>query len=70
MVAALADEAQSDVHVGCRVMNSAKLNEKLATAKLKKSNHPSFEQIAGPYGQMDSEFWTLHNFVADLGDRL
>jgi hypothetical protein len=66
VVAGAAQKSQNDGDIGCRIMNSATLDMKLASAKLKKSNNPSFEQIAGSLTQIDSEFWTLHNFVVDL----
>jgi hypothetical protein len=56
--------SQSNLLVGCRVMKSDLVDTKLGAARLNKSANPSFAQIGGV--PMDADFWTLHNFVADL----
>jgi len=52
--------------VACRVMKADTLDAKLAAAGLKKAQHPAFASVAGTTADFDEDFWTLHNFVADL----
>jgi hypothetical protein len=63
-VPAAMQPSQSSLLIGCRVMKSDQLDRKLSDASLNKSANPSFAQIGGI--PMDADFWTLHNFVADL----
>jgi hypothetical protein len=55
-----------ELRVGCRVVNSAHLDARLQRMGLSPAEHPSFAQIAGSSDNLDDDFWTLHNFVADL----
>jgi hypothetical protein len=64
--AADGDAPLPDLRVGCRVVNAATLDARLQRAGLAVAEHPSFSQIAGSPDRLDHEFWTLHNFVADL----
>jgi hypothetical protein len=64
---AAADDAPlPELRVGCRVMNAAILDARLQRAGLLSGRRPSFSQIAGSSDRLDQDFWTLHNFVADL----
>ncbi|HTC92005.1 MAG TPA: hypothetical protein VK699_00970 [Terriglobales bacterium] len=60
--AASGNEKVPELKVGCRVIKAETLNGKLG--HLKDSQHPSFRDAAG--NPMASDFWTLHNFVADM----
>jgi hypothetical protein len=55
-----------ELRIGCRVINATTLDAKLKAAGLAKSQNPAFAQMAGPDLSIDGDFWTLHNFVADL----
>jgi hypothetical protein len=55
-----------EARVACRVMKADTLDQKLAAAGLKKAQHPAFAAVAGATAGFDEDFWTLHNFVADL----
>ena len=55
-----------DMSVGCRVVNASALDARLQRAGLTTAQRPSFSQIAGSADRLDDNFWTLHNFVADL----
>lgn len=57
----------ADSRVGCRVISAGAIDTKLRAAKLAKSHNPSFAQVAGQDpSKLDSDFWTLQHFVADL----
>jgi hypothetical protein len=60
------DPPTADLRVGCRVVNASALDARLQRAGLRNTQRPSFAQIAGAGGRLDDDFWTLHNFVADL----
>jgi hypothetical protein len=55
-----------ELRVGCRIINAAVLDTKLKAAGLAKSQNPAFAHVAGTDTSLDANFWTLHNFVADL----
>jgi hypothetical protein len=57
------DAPLPELRIGSRVVNAATLDARLQRAGLANAERPSFSQIAG---STDDDFWTLHNFVADL----
>lgn len=60
------DSPLTELRVGCRVVNAVALDSRLQRAGLASGEHPSFSHIAGSAETLDEDFWTLHNFVADL----
>jgi hypothetical protein len=62
--ASAASATAPEMKVGCRVIKAEHLDSKLGAVKLRKSSSPTFQQVAGT--PLDPDFWTLHNFVADL----
>lgn len=56
----------AEARVACRILKADTLDRKLAAAGLKKAQHPAFATVAGAAADFDDDFWTLHNFVADL----